>query len=197
MFTHTYICVYDTQELPPYGTVIIYGAWGFIFFILIIDSPQMTPSGPYCLVLTPAHFSPTVQQGYSVINRMRQKWWLQLPLGLDLAFSPLLGGRGQALGRQKFLGQGLNPYHSSDLSHYNDNAGSLTLYHLLLEATLSWEAHLWPPADSPTSVEPSDDSSPGWHLDCHLPESLSQDHPVKLLSATVRCQKWDAKASAY
>ena len=114
-----------------------------------------------------------------------------------LAFSPLLGGRGQALGRQKFLGQGLNPYHSSDLSHYNDNAVSLTLYHLLLEATSSWETHLWPPADPPTSVEPSDDSSPGWHLDCHLPESLSQDHPVKLLSATVRCQKWDAKASTY
>ena len=33
---------------------------------------------------------------------------------------------GHALGMQKFLGQGLNPHHSSDLSQCSDNTGSLT-----------------------------------------------------------------------
>ena len=39
-----------------------------------------------------------------------------------------LGGGGgcNTCGMQKFLGQGSNPCHSSDLSHRSDNAGSLT-----------------------------------------------------------------------
>ena len=33
---------------------------------------------------------------------------------------------GHAHGKQKFLGQGLNPHHSSDLSHSSDSARSRT-----------------------------------------------------------------------